>query len=105
GRPPGTPGRRCRLGVSHPGVRHPHRRGGPGPQRSPTPAHRRPPMSQPAAEPAEPVEPVEPVAELEEAVAPEGTDELEPYDALLLFSFGGPEGPEEVMPFLRRVTA
>ncbi len=32
-------------------------------------------------------------------------DALEPYDALLLLSFGGPEAPEEVMPFLRRVTA
>lgn len=30
---------------------------------------------------------------------------LEPYDAVLLGSFGGPEGPDEVMPFLRRVTA
>ena len=30
---------------------------------------------------------------------------LDPYDAVLLLSFGGPEGPEEVMPFLRRVTA
>ncbi len=30
---------------------------------------------------------------------------LEPYDAVLLLGFGGPEGPEEVMPFLRRVTA
>ena len=30
---------------------------------------------------------------------------LEPYDAVLLISFGGPESPEEVMPFLRRVTA
>ena len=29
---------------------------------------------------------------------------LEPYDAVLLLSFGGPEGPDEVMPFLRRVT-
>ena len=27
------------------------------------------------------------------------------YDAMLLTSFGGPEGPEEVMPFLERVTA
>ncbi|HEX7354104.1 MAG TPA: ferrochelatase [Mycobacteriales bacterium] len=27
------------------------------------------------------------------------------WDALLLVSFGGPEGPDEVMPFLRRVTA
>jgi ferrochelatase len=27
------------------------------------------------------------------------------YDALLLASFGGPEGPDEVMPFLERVTA
>lgn len=28
-----------------------------------------------------------------------------PYDALLLLSFGGPEQPDDVMPFLRRVTA
>ncbi len=28
-----------------------------------------------------------------------------PYDALLLVSFGGPEGPHEVLPFLERVTA
>lgn len=27
------------------------------------------------------------------------------YDAVLLLGFGGPEGPEEVMPFLRNVTA
>ena len=26
------------------------------------------------------------------------------YDAFLLVSFGGPEGPDEVMPFLRNVT-
>lgn len=28
-----------------------------------------------------------------------------PYDALLLFSFGGPNKPEDVVPFLRNVTA
>lgn len=33
---------------------------------------------------------------------PAGTD---PYDALLLVSFGGPERPEDVVPFLRNVTA
>jgi protoporphyrin/coproporphyrin ferrochelatase len=33
------------------------------------------------------------------------TDLLAPYDAVLLLSFGGPEAPDEVMPFLRRVTA
>src|SRR5579875_1201874 len=27
------------------------------------------------------------------------------YDAFLLLSFGGPEGPDDVMPFLRNVTA
>lgn len=27
------------------------------------------------------------------------------YDALMVVSFGGPEGPDEVMPFLQRVTA
>ena len=32
-------------------------------------------------------------------------DALAPYDAVLLLSFGGPEAPEEVVPFLRRVTA
>jgi ferrochelatase len=29
---------------------------------------------------------------------------LDPYDAVLLLSFGGPEGPEDVMPFLENVT-
>ncbi len=37
--------------------------------------------------------------------APGGADVLAPYDAVLLLSFGGPEAPDEVMPFLRRVTA
>ncbi|MGK5629880.1 ferrochelatase [Streptomyces sp. URMC 123] len=34
------------------------------------------------------------------------TDRLDatPYDALLLLSFGGPEGPEDVVPFLENVT-
>ena len=32
-------------------------------------------------------------------------EELRPYDAVVLLSFGGPESREEVMPFLRRVTA
>jgi len=31
--------------------------------------------------------------------------ELDPYDAVLLVSFGGPEGPDEVLPFMQRVTA
>jgi len=30
---------------------------------------------------------------------------LEPYDGILLLSFGGPEEPADVLPFLRRVTA
>ncbi|HZI96287.1 MAG TPA: ferrochelatase [Actinomycetales bacterium] len=30
---------------------------------------------------------------------------LMPYDALVLLSFGGPEGPDDVMPFLQNVTA
>ena len=33
-----------------------------------------------------------------------GQTDTEPYDALLLLSFGGPEQPADVMPFLRRVT-
>lgn len=32
------------------------------------------------------------------------SDHEAPYDALLYVSFGGPEGPEEVLPFLRNVT-
>ena len=36
----------------------------------------------------------------------QGQDEaMTTWDALLLVSFGGPEGPDEVLPFLRRVTA
>src|SRR6202451_1673493 len=30
---------------------------------------------------------------------------MAPYDAFLLVSFGGPEGPADVLPFLRNVTA
>ena len=29
---------------------------------------------------------------------------LEPYEAVVLVSFGGPERPEEVVPFLENVT-
>ena len=36
---------------------------------------------------------------------PETSGALAPYDVVLLGSFGGPEAPDEVMPFLRRVTA
>ncbi|QGN32931.1 ferrochelatase [Microlunatus sp. Gsoil 973] len=32
------------------------------------------------------------------------SDPLEPYDAVVLVSFGGPERPEDVVPFLRNVT-
>lgn len=32
------------------------------------------------------------------------TGELPPHDAVLLLSFGGPEGPDDVMPFLENVT-
>lgn len=41
---------------------------------------------------------------VEAGPAPE-LEALAPYDALVLLSFGGPEAPDEVMPFLRRVTA
>ena len=30
--------------------------------------------------------------------------DVSPYDALLLLSFGGPEGPDDVVPFLENVT-
>ncbi len=36
-----------------------------------------------------------------EAPAPD----LDPYDGVVVLSFGGPESPDQVMPFLRRVTA
>ena len=35
---------------------------------------------------------------------PEPTSTLDPYDAVLLVSFGGPEHPDEVVPFLENVT-
>ena len=35
----------------------------------------------------------------------DGSGAERPYDALLLVSFGGPEGPDEVLPFLRNVLA
>lgn len=37
--------------------------------------------------------------------APADTTALAPYDAVMLFSFGGPNGPADVLPFLRNVTA
>jgi ferrochelatase len=36
--------------------------------------------------------------------APAGGTDPGPYDALLLLSFGGPEGPDDVVPFLENVT-
>jgi protoporphyrin/coproporphyrin ferrochelatase len=36
--------------------------------------------------------------------APSRTPDVAPYDALLLVSFGGPERPEDVVPFLENVT-
>ncbi|PID53029.1 MAG: ferrochelatase, partial [Micrococcales bacterium] len=34
-----------------------------------------------------------------------GLRDLDPYDAVVLLSFGGPQGPEDVIPFLENVTA
>ncbi len=48
-----------------------------------------------------PIEPPDPTESAEVAE----DHPLRPYDAVLLQSFGGPEGPDEVLPFLRRVTA
>src|SRR3954453_15162727 len=36
--------------------------------------------------------------------SPDGTLDVSPYDALLLVSFGGPEKPDDVVPFLENVT-
>ena len=33
------------------------------------------------------------------------TDPLSPYDAVLLLSYGGPQGPDDVLPFMRNATA
>jgi ferrochelatase len=50
--------------------------------------------------PAELVRAASPAAEH----GPEHTDEPVAYDAILLASFGGPEGQDDVIPFLRNVT-
>lgn len=44
----------------------------------------------------------QPVSSPEDAAV---TTPLAPYDGILLLSFGGPEGHDEVLPFLQRVTA
>ena len=36
--------------------------------------------------------------------APTRVDEAHRYDALLVVSYGGPEGPDDVMPFLENAT-
>lgn len=53
-------------------------------------------------EPSESVESAE-LPELPEPSA--GTDPLAPYDAVLILSYGGPEGPDDVLPFMRNATA
>jgi protoporphyrin/coproporphyrin ferrochelatase len=37
-------------------------------------------------------------------VTPHTSQEPNPYDAILLVSFGGPEGPDDVLPFMENVT-
>lgn len=39
-----------------------------------------------------------------EPIAADDASALDPYDGIVLTSFGGPEAPDEVVPFLRRVT-
>ncbi len=41
---------------------------------------------------------------MEPTLSPIAYENPGPYDALLLLSFGGPEGPDDVLPFLRNVT-
>lgn len=38
-------------------------------------------------------------------MSPTVGDPLAPYDAVLLLSYGGPEGPDDVLPFMRNATA
>jgi ferrochelatase len=42
--------------------------------------------------------------QLHAPIAPRAEGRAAPYDALLLLSFGGPEGPDDVVPFLENVT-
>ncbi|MBO0611156.1 ferrochelatase [Myceligenerans salitolerans] len=53
-------------------------------------------------QPAAAAESATPVTAPATAVAPQ---DVAPYDALFLYSFGGPDKPEDVVPFLRNVTA
>jgi ferrochelatase len=46
-----------------------------------------------------------PESEEHPLVTPPSVPSAAPFDALLLVSFGGPEAPDQVMPFLERVTA
>src|SRR3990170_8688685 len=39
-----------------------------------------------------------------DAVSPTSSPDPTPYDAVLLLSFGGPEKPDDVLPFLQNVT-
>ena len=84
-----------------------------GPEPSPpeepaAPATQPLPGAVPATTQAGPVSEEVLAAATEPLADPGPQDELAamaPYDAVVLLSFGGPEAPEEVMPFLRRVTA
>ncbi len=49
-------------------------------------------------------QPVAPAPDRAPDRAPDQTPDVAPYDALLLVSFGGPEGPDDVLPFLENVT-
>src|SRR3954463_767522 len=42
--------------------------------------------------------------QLPAAASPPAEGLAAPYDALLVLSFGGPEGPDDVIPFLENVT-
>lgn len=58
----------------------------------------------PAAEIPEPVEQLVPGATPAASSGPEHVEEPVAYDAILLAGFGGPEGQDDVIPFLRNVT-
>lgn len=38
-------------------------------------------------------------------ISPTASDALAPYDAILLLGYGGPNGPDDVLPFMRNATA
>ena len=97
-RPPlRRPHPRGHLGLRGPGVRGADDRRRPRCPRPQAPANRRTHVSTPT--------PIPDDATPDTTAGDAEVSPLDPYDGILLLSFGGPEKPEDVLPFLRTVTA